>query len=189
MYIYKETRTHTHIFIWYTSIHALYNVIKTIIQCRPYTDHIWHTDHIFTFRLPRRLPWRAKESDATSRRTWTTAPPVWILRMPVAWLGRVGTLGSLGKTMEKPWKSRGKARSDTWSTTWWFSMIFPYRSVCKRVFFGEYWMILGWCHEFVKNGWVKFHVDRIGLERGGKRRWIQWETIEHGGCSASPFQD
>ena len=32
-----------------------------------------------------------------------------------AWdgLGRVGTLGSLGKTMGKPWKSHGKARSDT----------------------------------------------------------------------------
>ena len=170
MYIYIKKHAHTHIFIWYTSIHALYNVIKTIIQCRPYTDHIWHTDHIFTFRLPRRLPWRAKESDATSRRTWTTAPPVWILRMPVAWLGRVGTgwdgLGRVGtgwdagiprenhgKTMEKPWKSHGKATEKPVRThdlrldgfPWFFHI---------EVFAGGYFLgNIGWYWGDVVNLW------------------------------------
>lgn len=107
-------------------------------------------------------------------------------------LGRVGTGWDAGIPRENHGKTMEKPRKSPFGHMIYDLMVFHDFSISKCLqegIFWEYWMILGWCHELVENGWVKFHVDRIGLERGGKRRWLQWETIEHGGCSASPFQD
>ena len=118
IYIHIETHTHTHMYV--------------CVYVNYYKFYIQHINDIDTISLSHE---GQRKGAGTCRRTWTTAPPVWILRTPVSWHGWLPT----GVSRKMIYEMMGKNQKKITSLG---------VSFFERVgFLVGYWMKLGWYHE------------------------------------------